>query len=569
MEFQLPTNLQIKLLAYDPTLKKLACANNSKTKSTKSKFPLGQPIDIIPQDVLRTSLVQDAIDAINSCPVPQRVHEFKRMNGFAKTVTCAVLYHYESCWYAAWLPPKGQEQDYVYGYSFAYKDNKTSRNMVPYKVSTTEGTQVVKYGRSDFITYSQLVSKQNIIDGNSGHNWVLPSITWNKGSSIRDVIQRFEESLKETIPVWDDARGGMFARLKNSNFVSLLELENIIDKELKNTWKPSVDNLFHIIDEAVLFPSDYHYGVYRSYKSIRHIIDKPFFRKWIQARCDETIERLNDKDNRLERYVKQPWNQIKHLFRMMLYINSIWPNCPIDYYQTHIDNLLAIYNLHCQLDNMRVSTWLNKHMPVASFFTIVEKVVTNPDKRLGTCTTDSMTGLNQYYLSDWVDTVNMLRDVLADKESKNETLAPPKRWRLTEFHDYIQGEAWKVKHVNNALPQDLFPEPIKVQYNNQTWTFIQPIDTHQLAAWGQAVRNCVGNASNYADGVRKKKHFIVLAMLDNKPTFTIQLEVDMGMMSVKQIVGTSNSRLSDDERHAYTESFRLALKQQESKLQSA
>jgi len=41
------------------------------------------------------------------------------------------------------------------------------------------------------------------------------------------------------------------------------------------------------------------------------------------------------------------------------------------------------------------------------------------------------------------------------------------------------------------------------------------------------------------------------------------------MMSVKQIVGTSNSRLSDDERHAYTESFRLALKQQESKLQSA
>ena len=569
MEFQLPTNLQIKLLAYDPTLKKLACANNSKTKSTKSKFPLGQPIDIIPQDVLRTSLVQDAIDAINSCPVPQRVHEFKRMNGFAKTVTCAVLYHYESCWYAAWLPPKGQEQDYVYGYSFAYKDNKTSRNMVPYKVSTTEGTQVVKYGRSDFITYSQLVSKQNIIDGNSGHNWVLPSITWNKGSSIRDVIQRFEESLKETIPVWDDARGGMFARLKNSNFVSLLELENIIDKELKNTWKPSVDNLFHIIDEAVLFPSDYHYGVYRSYKSIRHIIDKPFFRKWIQARCDETIERLSDKDNRLERYVKQPWNQIKHLFRMILYINNIWPDCPIDYYQTHIDNLLAIYNLHSNTDNTRVSTWLNKHMPVASFFTILEKVLTDPNKRLGNCTTDSATGLNQYYISDWVDTVNMLRDVLADKESKNETLAPPKRWRLTEFHDYIQGEAWKVKHVNNALPQDLFPEPIKVQYNNQTWTFIQPIDTHQLAAWGQAVRNCVGNASNYADGVRKKKHFIVLAMLDNKPTFTIQLEVDMGMMSVKQIVGTSNSRLSDDERHAYTESFRLALKQQESKLQSA
>ena len=608
MQFQLPTNLQIELLAYDPTLKKLARTNNSKTKSTKSKFPLGQPIDIIPQDVLRTSLVQDAIDAINSCPIQQRVHEFKRMNGFAKTMTCAVLYHYESCWYAAWLPPKGQEQDYVYGYSFAYKDNKTSRNMVPFKVTTTEDTQIVKYGRADFITYSRLVTKQDIIGANSGHNWILPSITWGKGHDIREVIKRFEESLKETIPVWDDARGGMFARLKNSNFVSLLELENIIDKELKDTWKPSVDNLFHIIDESVLFPSDYHYGVYRSYKYIRHIIDKPFFRKWIQARCDETIERLSDKDNRLERYVKQPWNQIKHLFRLMLYINDIWPDCPIDYYQTHIDNLLAIYNLHCSADNTRVSTWLNTHMPVASFFTIVEKVVTNPDKRLGTCTTDSMTGLNQYYISDWVDTVNMLRDVLADKESKNETLAPPKRWRLTEFHDYIQGEAWKVKHVNNALPQDLFPEPIKVQvehtekvnatstsdkmiYNINdnlnygrpildlidghykttpvNYTFFQPIDTHQLAAWGQAVRNCVGNASNYADGVRKKKHFIVLAMLDNKPTFTIQLEVDMGMMSVKQIVGISNARLTSDQQDSYTKAFSQALKLQESKLQSA
>jgi hypothetical protein len=51
--------------------------------------------------------------------------------------------------------------------------------------------------------------------------------------------------------------------------------------------------------------------------------------------------------------------------------------------------------------------------------------------------------------------------------------------------------------------------PIKVQHNDQQWTFIQPIDTHQLAAWGQAVRNCVGNATNYAEGVRKKQHFIV------------------------------------------------------------
>jgi hypothetical protein len=199
----------------------------------------------------------------------------------------------------------------------------------------------------------------------------------------------------------------------------------------------------------------------------------------------------------------------------------------------------------------------------------------------------------------------MLHKVLCDKEAKNETLTPPKRWRLTEFHDYVQTEAWKVEHTNHKLPQDLFPTPIKVQvehtekvnatstsdkmiynindnlnygrpildlinghYESTTvnYTFFQPIDTHQLAAWGQAVRNCVGDASSYADGVRKKKHFIVLAMLDNKPTFTIQLEVDMGMMSVKQIVGMSNSRLTDDQKNSYTVAFKLALHERESKL---
>jgi hypothetical protein len=133
----------------------------------------------------------------------------------------------------------------------------------------------------------------------------------------------------------------------------------------------------------------------------------------------------------------------------------------------------------------------------------------------------------------------------------------------------VQAEAWKVENTNHKLPQDLFPEPIKLTLDDQAWTFIQPIDTHQLAAWGQAVRNCVGDASSYADGVRKKKHFIVLAMLDNKPTFTIQLEVDMGMMSVKQIVGTCNARLTGDQQDSYTKAFAQALKQQESRLQSA
>ena len=209
--------------------------------------------------------------------------------------------------------------------------------------------------------------------------------------------------------------------------------------------------------------------------------------------------------------------------------------------------------------------------PACSYLILTKKHVqetTVNTHRYGN-TLDRATGLTQYYMTDWNDTLQMLHRVLCDKESKGQTLEPPKRWRLSEFHDYVQAEAWKVEHSNHKLPQDLFPAPIKVTLDDQAWTFIQPIDTHQLAAWGQAVRNCVGNASSYADGVRKKKHFIVLAMLDNKPTFTIQLEVDMGMMSVKQIVGTSNARLTSDQQDSYTKAFAQALKLQESRLQSA
>ena len=150
--------------------------------------------------------------------------------------------------------------------------------------------------------------------------------------------------------------------------------------------------------------------------------------------------------------------------------------------------------------------------------------------------------------------------------SADKTLTTPKRWRITEFHDHVQAEAWKVEHTNQTLPQDLFPAPVKVQVNEQTWTFIQPHDLHQLAAWGQAVRNCVGNAKHYADDVKKKKHFIVLAMVDHKPLFTIQLEVNNGMMSVKQIKGVANQSLSNNERDAYTKAFGTALNKRNEEL---
>jgi len=589
MEFFLPQNLQTQLISYDPTLKKLARTTAAKSKSTKPKFPLGQPYDIIPENVIKTSLVQDAVNLINGEAAKNRLHEFKRFEGtpeerkdyirrsqlnncepilpgeelnFGEMVTHAILYHYESCWYAAWLPPKGQEGQYVYGYSYAYKDLPTAKKMLPYKVKgNVENCEYKTYGRSEFITYQKLVTKQDIINGEDDTNWTIPSLTYDKGGNIRDAAVRFRKALSQTVPTWED-RNSVFARLQENKIAKVLEIDKVIDPEEINTWQPSADSFLKIIDISIQNVGNYYHAKYSYFSDIKHIIDKPFFRKWIQSRCEEVVAQFNDANNSRRDAVMRPWNQITELLQAIKNINNVWPDCPIDYYQTHVDTLLTVryYNNV----KVRTCTWLQQHMPVASYFQILSKFVEDARANLSSAYIDTSLGLSRRHFHEWEDTVSMIESILA----AGNTLEPPKRWRITEFHDHVQAEAWKVKNENAALPQDLFPTPIKVQNNDQTWTFFQPVDLHQLATWGQTVRNCVGNASHYADGIKKKKHFIVLAMVDKKPTFTIQLEVNNGMMSVKQIAGVANSRLTDDERQDYTTAFGIALKQRNEELVS-
>jgi len=70
---------------------------------------------------------------------------------------------------------------------------------------------------------------------------------------------------------------------------------------------------------------------------------------------------------------------------------------------------------------------------------------------------DHNLGFHVYGLYTLEDTFSMLSSVLEDH-----FIQPPKRWRLSEFHDYVQAEAWKINNPNIKLPQDLFPSPIKV-----------------------------------------------------------------------------------------------------------
>ena len=588
MEFQLPTNLQTELIAYDPALKRLARAEKAKT-SKKAKYPIGLPPRLMPVEIIRDSLYNDAIEHINSNPAAQRFHEFRLPVGtipHVEYVTHAVIYHWEGLWVAAWMPPKGKESEYVYGYTHCYKDTATTIKMLPYHIRNSSQFIGQQVGRSHYKINTQLVTKEMIKSGNDTNHWFICSGYGDKGRHMGNAVRHFQDTLAASIPTWSDM-SGIFGRLKEDSTLFRLLFGKIstsvedpyFDKcaELYNmqrdSWEPTADTLFTFAEMS----SNYsHYSLYDSWTFIdkaKHILNTPMFRKWIQSQCIEAINTFNDPENRQRRKVIAPLKRIYHLATMIKQIDTVWPGTPLDYYQKHIDVLIGT-NKFYSLSSTVCSTWLNTHMPVASFFQIISKsyeekleqsILRDKDKAKGNWFSwDDNLGCYNFRCHELDDTFSMIATIL----SNDKTLEPPKRWRITEFHDHVQAESWKIKNPNHQLPQDLFPTPIKVKHHESNWSFFQPIDTHQLAQWGQAVRNCVGNASSYAEGVRKKNHFIVLGMLDGKPTFTIQLKVSHGVMSVEQIVGFANARLDDVTRTTYTEVFRKALHSREDQLKS-
>jgi hypothetical protein len=592
MHFALPSNLQTELIAYDPVLKKLARAEKTETsKAKKAKYPLGLPPRLVPTEIIRDSLYDDAIVNINANAAPERFHEFRLPVGTipnVEYVTHAVIYHWEGLWVAAWLPPKGKESEYVYGYTECYKDTATARKMLAYDVRSDNTFLQEQIGRSYYMIKTVLVTKQMIMDGNDSRHWFKCNGYGMKAAHMVPAIRRFEDVLKTSIPTWDDATGGFFQRLRHDhNLFNLLFARidpRVVDEYFalcqknyrmtRDNWQLNVDTLFALIDiNTASASAGYMYINLRSMKDARTILDTPALRKWIQSQCNEVMQMYNDSTNRFRRKVIAPLKRIYQLADMINTIHSIWPDTPLDYYQNNIEVLIGTRRFYSPPYHPMAKDWLRQHMPIASVFQILSKHYTERiEEEMKTNSKDYHRRWNwdddmdhwYFRFNELDDTFSMLTRIF----DNGKTITPPKRWRITEFHDHVQAESWKIQNPNHALPQDLFPQPIKINHDNNNWSFFQPFDTHQLAQWGQAVRNCVGNATNYAEGVRKKQHFIVLGMLDGKPTFTIQLKVNNGVMSVEQIVGFANSRLNETTRDTYTEVFRKALHFREDQLKS-
>jgi hypothetical protein len=369
-------------------------------------------------------------------------------------------------------------------------------------------------------------------------------------------ITPFVETLTNSIPHWKDHGSSIFERInpEENNYYKSLTLHS-----LGTVYKDSVPNF----DIYLAYAAIYSNNKEETFSKTEKILNTPWFKKHITTQCQLIIEKFNDSKTEYKSEFTTIHNTLLHSIRWIVFILEVYPDCPVDFLRTAVND--NVFNwIQLPWANVRNGStwkeWISQNMPIDSWFKILTKFAEereanhNPERAKIT-----------YRFNYLEDTFDMLIRIF----DAGKTIEPPKRWRIKELHDHVQSEAWKISNPNENLPQDLFPAPIKIKSSETTWTFFQPMDTHQLAQWGQAVRNCVGSSSIYANNVKAKKEFLVLCLVDNKPQFTVQLKVSNGVMDVVQIASVSNASLLSEEREQYQSRFAEALKIRESELCSA
>jgi len=613
MHFQLPEQLQMEVIKYDATRKKIAAQQKKETTRKKSPYPVGNVIslELIPTEIVSVADMQGAIDFINGHSAEQQSVRFTRPDTESGTNKIkAILYYTKHFWVAAWLP-KTTEDGYWYGISVAFKDNKTARKQFTGRLFTSSnigGEAMVKdisdmrlqrIGRTDWCVTTKYITQEHInkgytrryyhdVDGNH-------PIRAYQGRTMQHyrLVEEFDRELLSRIPVWTDVRyssnawartipGGnsIQACLRSSRFLTTTH-------DYKDDFKHEVDTYmskFKSLDNYKNIPEDFW--------------ECKWFRKLLSKTVNDMTAAFTAADPMRASILPiiKPFAVLASFLNTATEIYRLYPDLNRDLLITRYDLLVETdFNVPTRhpASKNRPLDWLQQNLSPESFLNMLTKFHA---ENISEYSEASETRCN-YVKDDWTDrwsfywrlfedTFSMLNQVMCFNEgmtesgsvySNKETLPKlnpmPRRWRMDEWHDHLMGETWKIRNPNEELPQKLFPEPIKVLhkgtyegFDTETkYTFLQPKDTHQLSQWGKAVRNCVGS-SNYSEGIRKYKHMIVLVMIDGKPRYTVQLKVDNGMMVVSQIADISNAGLDDLERSNVQDAFKQALQLREKQL---
>ena len=583
MHFSLPSNLQQEVIKYDKTVKSLTRLEKSKSKTVK--YPKGNVISLglIPENVVKLSDQQEAIDHINRAAASNAVKLFTKPVLGEDPKPLAVIYYLKQYWIACWMP-RDKDADYIYGITVAFRNNATALKQFnnrlfphvsyekPSIVNGIDQMECTKIGRTEWLHKTLIVNKEMLNKGYKKRYWrevddnhCLNS--YGRNQSIFGAVNRWYEQLFQTIPTWT-------GRYFYPTFDRITDEGSSLYYCMKQEcyWmKPhAFSGNFHDLD-TYEHTVDYHLNkIKRLTKTAAFdsTLDRPWFRKYLAAALTEVQQRYDKAGHKAcIETICQPVNCIAQYLDSLSSIYHIYPDANPDVLQNY-------YEMFEQLDitarYTKAIEWIRANVPFDSFINMLKRYFDKKLEEYKSCTyiraLEVSTGKYRIYARDLTDTMAMIDQCIEGCVTDN---LKPRRWRLTEWHDHVMKEAWKVKNPNVDLPQKLFPEPIKISYNDTTnYTLLQPRDTHQLSQWGTAVRNCVGT-HGYSKGIQQFKHIIVLCMIDKEPRYTIQLTVDNGVMHVSQIADVCNKRLTDEQRHEIETVFKTALKLRNQQLESA
>jgi len=587
MQFSLPSNLQLEVMSYDKTLKKL----QPRTTTTKKvKYPNGNPSNLIPTHIVNDRTWQEAVDYINSTSVANgKVRLITRPVFGEEPKPVAVIYFYKQMWMAAWLPQKEEEDTYYYGLSWTYKDTATARKACGHTVLRAQDidkqwreVERVKDGKSYWFRDTVLFNDALIEEGYTRSYWKGIDHnnhyihSWGAASHIYRAVREWELTLLSKIPKYKSSYSlNIFERIANQdNGLSKL----MTNSHARPKWLNIMQSSYvHDINDVMAKISSCY-----NHPWLTEVWESKWFRRMVVAAMDK-LQTIYDTENAKQEFnldlLVQPYSELQVFIDSICHIKCIWRDMDINYLHSRYDYLsrIEMQGYHSETGYQ----WLRDNLPVESFLNMLTKQYDKAfafRKELNICVrhkADSRSGNHHMYTWEWRDTYSMLTQCI--KGNVDPAKLKPRRWRMTEWHDHLMAETWKLDNPLTTLPQKLFPEPIKVPLKGDitmaepevthTYTFLQPLDTHMLAHWGRAVRNCVGS-NGYAEGVKKYRHMIVLVMIDNKPRYTVQLTVNNGVMHVSQIADVGNARLNDIDRAIVEDQLKMALHVRELQLQS-
>lgn len=584
MQLNLPQQLSNEVIKYDATRARLARAieQQNKPERKKARYPRGNVValNLVPEEICKPDVVQKAIDDINLSCANRAYAVINRINADNELEAYLCIYYFKQLWVAFWVPET--KDDYWYGMSFAFRDTKaghdaTSTGFFRNKSITlgsvnalfkTDDLKATKIGRTTWLHQSVKFNQDLINEGYTRNYWLDVDDchhlrSYGSHYEMQKGVRQVETTLLKRIPRWSNSR---------SAYPSMWDRTQPEGNTIAYCLKQLPYN--HVLSNAKLesyeHTVDWWLKTFKLYRYVTPLLDTAWFRKQLSKMCVNMQSALDNAGHNAElvdvtRYASELIQFCNHTDDIL----NIYPDINVDYLISRYDLITEVSMHTIGGHNTKAVTWIRNNLAVESFFNMMQqfhssKSAERNDEFHRRYDMNDQSKRLTYYWRDWDDTRSMLQQVLEwnDGDGKDEQLeVKPKRWRITEWHDHLMAQTWKIRNPNIELPQKLFPKPVSVD----NYTFIQPIDTHQLATWGQRVRNCVGS-SGYADGIKKFKHLIVLCMIDRKPRITIQLKVDNAHVDVVQIADIGNERLSEDTKLIIQEKLASAFRKREEQL---